>query len=240
MNLHYEITSPDLLDNKQVAEMHALFEGCYDHAPKSAFDSDLAEKTHVVLLLDDSRRLMGFSTQQIYQTETHDGPAIILFSGDTVITPACWGSQELVRGWCEVAARMLTNAGEVPCYWFLISKGFRTYLYLPLFFTTYHPHPDGHGTALKPILDRLASEKFGDFYDPTTGLIRFPSSKGQLGDGMAEIPDHRHDDRDVRFFLEQNPNYASGVELACLAPITLENTHGVGRRILTQTQNRLP
>lgn len=239
MNLHYEITCPDQLRQEQIAEMHALFEACYDYASKSAFDADLADKTHIVLLLDEVQQLMGFSTQQIYQVETPNGPANILFSGDTVIAPSCWGTQELVRGWCELTARMLTEAGEVPCYWFLISKGFRTYLYLPLFFKTYHPHPDGIGTILKPLLDRLASEKFPDAYDSTSGLIHFQSSKGQLGGEFAEIPDHRHENRDVRFFLAQNPDFASGVELACLAPISLANTHGLGRRILTHSLKRL-
>lgn len=240
MNLHYEITQPGLLNWARIAEMHALFETCYDCVPKSAFDADLMDKTHVVLLLDDVHHLMGFSTQQIYRTETADGPANILFSGDTVIAPSCWGTQELVRGWCEVAAQMLSEAGDLPCYWFLISKGFRTYLYLPLFFKTYHPHPDRHGLDLKPLLNRLACEKFSNAYDPATGLIRFSSSKGQLGDGLSEVPDHRHQNRDVRFFLTQNPDYANGVELACLAPISLTNTHGLGRRILTQSLKHLP
>ncbi len=239
MNLHYEIICPDQLRQERIAEMHALFEACYDCVPKSAFDADLADKTHVVLLLDETQRMMGFSTQQIYQVETMHGPANILFSGDTVIAPSCWGTQELVRGWCELTARMLTEAGDTPCYWFLISKGFRTYLYLPLFFRAYYPHPDGIGINLKPLLDRLASEKFLDAYDSTSGLIRFPSSKGQLGDDLAEIPDHRQDNRDVKFFLAQNPDYANGVELACLAPISLANTHGLGRRILTQSLKRL-
>ena len=239
MKLHYEITQSDLLEPAKIAEMHALFEACYDCAPKSAFDADLADKTHVVLLLDEAQRLMGFSTQQIYEIETADGHAIILFSGDTVIAPSCWGTQELVRGWCELTAQMLIDAGEVPCYWFLISKGFRTYLYLPLFFKNYHPHPDRLGMGLKLLLDQLAVEKFPGAYDPATGLIRFPSSKGQLGGDLAEIPDHRHDNRDVRFFLAQNPDFTCGVELACLAPISLANTHGLGRRILTQSLKRL-
>ena len=240
LNLHYKITRPDQLGVDSITEMHALFEACYDCAPKSAFDADLADKTHVVLLLDETQRLMGFSTQQIYQIKTADGPANILFSGDTEIAQSCWGTQKLVRGWCEVAARMVANAGEVPCYWFLISKGFRTYLYLPLFFKVYHPHPDGHGAKLKPLLDQLADEKFHDAYHPATGLIRFSSSQGQLGDRLADVPYHRHQDRDVQFFLSRNPDYASGVELACLAPITLANTYGIGRRILTQALKCLP
>lgn len=235
MNLRYEITSPGLLGPDRIAEMHALFEACYDCAPRSAFDSDLADKTHVVLLLDEAQRLMGFSTQQIYQTDA----ANILFSGDTVIAPACWGTQVLVRGWSELAARMVANAGGVPCYWFLISKGFRTYLYLPLFFKIYHPHPDGIGLDLKPLLDCLAIGKFGNAYDPASGLIRFPTSRGQLGDGLNQVPDHRDQDRDVRFFLSCNPDYANGVELACLAPISLANTHGWGRRILTRAMKSL-
>jgi len=238
MKLHYEITEICLLDAERRNEMYALLAACYDHVTRNVFESDLTAKTLAVLLLDEKQQLMGFSTQQIYQTRTLDGPLKILFSGDTVITPSCWGTQELVKGWCEVAARMLKEADDMPCYWFLISKGYRTYLYLPLFFQIYHPHPDERGAELVEILNHLAEEKLPGCFDTNSGLIRFPSRRGQLGDEFNEIPHHRDQDRDVRFFLKMNPDYREGVELACLAPITIENTHGWGKRMLAQAMKK--
>ena len=42
------------------------------------------------------------------------------------------------------------------------------------------------------------------------------------------------DDPHVRFFLEHNPTYLQGTELVCLAPISLENTKSIGRRLIQQ------
>lgn len=233
MFLTHQICPIARLDPAIRREMHALMSACYEHVSEEVFERDLARKTVAVLLLDERDALMGFSTQEIYQTRQLGQERKILFSGDTIVSPTCWGSQELVKGWCKVAARMLADAGVMPCYWFLISKGYRTYLYLPLFFETYHPNPSGND-ELRGLLDALAEEKFPGCYDPTTGLIRFPGRGTRLGNALADIPPHRGRDANVDFFLQHNPDYRDGVELACLAPITLENTRGVGRRLLTR------
>lgn len=239
MKLFYEIIESGHLKPSQRSEMYQLFISCYDHVTPQAFESDLSSKTLAILLLNETRELMGFSTQEIYQFNMNGSLVNVLFSGDTVITPSCWGTQELVKGWCEVAAQMLKTSGEMSCYWFLISKGYRTYLYLPLFFNAYHPRPSGHEANLKEILDQLAEARFPGCYDPTNGLIRFPVHCGQLGSDLAEVPHHRDQNGDVQFFLARNPDYAAGVELACLAPINIENTHGLGRRMLGHAMKRL-
>jgi len=38
----------------------------------------------------------------------------------------------------------------------------------------------------------------------------------------------------VQFFLKRNPTYLQGTELVCLAPISLENTKSIGRRLIQQ------
>jgi hypothetical protein len=233
MRLTHDIRPVQQLDPTFRLEMHALMAACYEDVSLDAFERDLARKTVAVLLLDERGALMGFSTQEIYQTRQLGQEMKILFSGDTIVSPECWGSQELVKGWCKVAAGMLAGAGDLPCYWFLISKGYRTYLYLPLFFEIYHPCRTG-SDDLHKLLDALAEEKFPGCYDEATGLIRFLERGARLGNALADIPPHRGHDPNVDFFLLCNPDYRDGVELACLAPITLENTRGVGRRLLTR------
>jgi len=239
MKLHYQISEPDSLGADCLDSMYALFASVYDGVSREMFDEDLSAKTWVVLLLDEELRVMGFSTQEVYQSETAGGPVKILFSGDTVVAPSHWGSQVLVKGWCEVAARVVESAGGLPCYWFLISKGYRTYLYLPLFFVNYHPNRNGIAPELGAVLEHVAQEKFSGSFDPESGLIRFPDHAARLGGGLKNIPHHRDQDPDVEFFLEMNPGFADGVELACLAPLNVDNTRGVGRRMLTQAMKRL-
>lgn len=233
MTLHHRIVAPRGLTGPQHERMFALFAAHYAHVTRQGFEADLAAKTWVILLLDDQEEIRGFSTQEVYLFTNAGRDQHILFSGDTIIEPACWGSQELVRGWCTIAARLLSAAGDTPCYWFLISKGYRTYLYLPLFFLTYYPHHQGCGMELKPLLDAVAEAKFTRAYDPISGLIRFDEAHGQLAKALTEIPSKREDDPAVSFFLKRNPDFAQGVELACLAPITLANTHRIGRALLT-------
>lgn len=234
MKLHHAILPPSALASEQRNRMFALFSKHYAGVSQVGFDSDLTAKTWVILLLDQQETVRGFSTQDTYEIKHDDQTRRILFSGDTIVEPACWGSQELVRGWCAVAARMLSEAGDTPCYWFLISKGYRTYLYLPLFFKSYHPHHAGTGTEFKSLLDAVANVRFGSCYNPRSELIRFEPTQGCLAEGLNEIPQNREHDPAVSYFLLRNPDFAQGVELACLAPILIDNTHGIGRRLLTQ------
>lgn len=248
--LHHEITIPASLDPELRREMYSLLSRCYDCADRGRFEHDLDSKDAVVLVRDGGGVLRGFSTQTWFDW-VHEGvPVRVLFSGDTVMEPQFWGSPELVRGWCSVAAALLRKDPARRLFWFLISKGYRTYLYLPLFFREFIPGPprntgpdpvasptrlgsnDSENPSLHGLLNEVASHRFGPAYDAATGLIRFPESQGQLTPELATIPEGRCDDPHVRYFLERNPDFALGVELACLTEVSLENTHGPGRRWL--------
>ena len=78
----------------------------------------------------------------------------------------------------------------MPLYWLLISKGHRTYRYLPAFSRAFHPSPDDAGTGeLRALKDFLARDRFGADYDAATGVVRFPESRGHLRAPYAEVPD---------------------------------------------------
>lgn len=236
--LKQEIFHPDDLTIARRSEVFALFADCYDCVDEVAFAQDLAQKSSVILLTDEENRVVGFSTQEVYESEFQGEMVRVLYSGDTVIDPAHWGSQLLVKGWCQVAARAMDAAPKMRTFWFLISKGCRTYLYLPLFFRKFLPTvANDDEPCQKELLDQLAKDKFGTNYDAASGLIRFPASRGQLTAELAEIPAGRRDDAHVRHFLSLNPDFAQGVELACLAEISLENTRGLGRRWLSQARS---
>jgi hypothetical protein len=233
MRLHYHILPRTDVSKAMRETMYALFTRCFDCVSRERFEADLGEKDFVVLLLDEADTVKGFSTQEI-MTHEYEGELLnVLFSGDTVVEPECWGTHELARGWCEVAAQILRRDPARRLFWLLISKGFRTYLYLPLFFRSFLPC---YVAAPVPELTRLshsvALKKFGLDYDASCGVVRFVSSCGQLKSSLAEIPMGRASDPHVQFFLERNPGYASGDELVCLAEVSLDNTIGIGHRWL--------
>jgi len=224
------------IDADFAGKLYRLFAACYDNVTYARFESDLAEKDFVVVLRDaENGEPRGFSTQQIIQITVDGKPIRALFSGDTIIDPEYWGEQELVRGWCRVVGQLLAEDSETSLYWLLISKGYRTYLYLPVFYHDFWPHYERETPeSAQRILDSLASSKWPQYYQPSSGLLKFPSSLGNLKSEFAGVSLSRLDDPHVQFFLKRNPTYLQGSELVCLAPISLENTKSIGRRLIQQ------
>jgi len=226
------IVEPANLSGERRDAMFDLLSRHYDEVSRERFESDLAEKDAVILLEDAAGIMSGFSTQKVLRVSVDGRTVRALFSGDTVIDRSRWGEQELCRGWSRYAGALLAAEPHTPLYWFLISKGYRTYLYLPVFFREFYPRP---GSLTPPLaqgtLDALATAKFGERYDRDSGLITFPQSHGQLTADLAIVPAHRRDDEHVQFFLARNPDYARGTELACLAVISPDNLTDFGRRL---------
>src|SRR5882672_8380445 len=187
MKLNNEIVRVAGLGPSDRDTLFALYAQHYSGARRDQFEGDLAEKEVVILLRDrSSQEVRGFSTQMILRQRIGGQEVRALFSGDTIIAPSHWGDQELRRGWCRYAAAALTAEPGVPLYWFLMTKGYRTYLYLPVFFRDFFPHCDRETPRdLQTLLDAFARQKFGDAYDPHSGLIRFPESHGQLSEDLA-------------------------------------------------------
>ena len=226
-----EITEADAQAMFQVFGRH------YDCVSPERFRSDLAEKDCVLVLRDANGAICGFSTQKLLRVSVGGIPVRAVFSGDTIVDRAHWGEQELGRCWCRYVSSLYSEEPDIPLYWFLISKGYRTYLYLPLFFETFYPNCQTPTPKFEQrVLDTLATAKFPGCYRPASGVIEFPQSQGQLKSHLAEIPERRLKNPHVQFFLRHNPAFAAGAELACLAEISPSNMKLFAGRILQQAQ----
>ncbi len=204
-------------------QMFELFRRHYDDVTFECFTRDLEEKEHVILLRDGDGALRGFSTVRTFELVVDDEPLRLLFSGDTIIEHGWWGEQALGRAWSALAGTIRAQS-PLPLYWLLLSKGHRTYLYLPLFFHAFYPRHDAMPSAReKAIIDAFASWKYGADYDAARGVVAFESSRGHLREDLAEVGEHRLRNEHVRFFLAANPGYADGHELVCLAPLEAAN-----------------
>lgn len=238
MKLHNEIVPVASLDFSDRAELFALYSQHYAGTKREQFENDLVEKDVVILLLDhSSHEIRGFSTQMILRQCVAGQNVRALFSGDTIIARSHWGDQELRRGWCRYAASALTAEPESPLYWFLMTKGYRTYRYLPVFFRDFFPRYDRETPPCwQALLDAFARQKFGDVYNADSGLIRFPETHGHLAEDLAEVSGHRANDPHVKFFLQSNPEYAQGVELACITEISHDNIRPFARPMFWEEQ----
>jgi hypothetical protein len=158
----------------------------------------------------------------------------VVYSGDTIMAPEAWGSSVLARGWIGLVRRACAELAERPCYWLLLSSGFRTYRFLPVFWREFWPRQGGEMPAdVRAMRDALAHGRFGDAYDAAAGVVRFGAPQ-RLRGGLAEVPEGRARDAHVAFFLERNPGHAAGDELVCLTELSDENLTAAGRRVVRE------
>jgi hypothetical protein len=223
-------------DRQRMAE---LYFSCYDGSDPALFGSDLDSKDGVLLLYADNQ-VVGFTTLAIYSRNWQGRSITVVFSGDTVVARAHWGQQTLALEWIALMGRFRRQHPERPMYWLLLVKGHRTFLYLPVFGRSFWPHWQQDRSDLKPLADFLAGERFPDHYNPDTGVIEFPVSRGHLKPELAEPDDHQRQRPEVEFFVRKNPGFGQGHELVCLCEIEEPNMRPLARRLFLRDRDSAP
>ncbi|MGZ5093004.1 MAG: hypothetical protein ACXWCY_07640 [Burkholderiales bacterium] len=236
-NLNARIVERAELRPSEIEEMYRLYDTYYDATSFSQFSHDLAQKSHVVSLATNEA-LAGFSTIAVLSFEFEGAVNRALFSGDTIIRHDLWGEQALATAFCRFAGEQKAAHLDVPLYWFLISKGYRTYRYLSAFAHEYYPNPRvPTPSVMRARMEHLARMRFGDAFDAETGVLRFGESKGHLRGQWADVRDALVSHESVSFFLERNPNYRAGEELVCLTELCAANMRSVARRAFVEGLN---
>lgn len=206
------------LTDLEVESMWVLFEKSYAGAERLTFERDLNEKNHVILLKDVDGYVQGFST--LLKVEVPGTNALAIFSGDTIISPSFWGQTALQRAFIWYLHVQRRSRGGKPVYWFLITKGYRTYLLISRYFPNHWPRYDSAFPAEEAnVLDVLCTQKFGTAWNAKTGLLEYAGTPNavRLADDLADVPKRLLNDLDVKFFLQMNPRWSEGNELCCLA-----------------------
>jgi hypothetical protein len=227
------------LSENEMHDIVNLYLEYYDGSSSERVISDLKTKTEI-LLLKHNKKLVGFSSFELYEYFHLGKNKQIIYSGDTIVHHEHWGQQALSSAWIRYIGKLKLRLKDKPLYWFLIVKGHRTYKFLPAFTKSFFPHWNIDRSDLKPLLDALAKEKFGKYYNEADGLIKFGISKGHLKETIAVVSENEKKKASVSFFLKQNPNYHLGHELACLCEFDDENLRPFTKRILyTKEENKL-
>ncbi len=212
--------------------MFSLMTSHYDNVKHEKFLNDLAEKDGVLVLYDETGEIQGFTTFMLMEFSVNNGSMYALYSGDTIITKICWGQRELFRVFAGLFKKILNDQKE-PLYWFLLTKGIRTYLLLPLFFEIFYPNwKTETPTYEQELIDHLASLKFGEFYLREQRIVRVLPRADRLQEDLARIPDHKRKNPHVRFFVNNNPGYTEGDELVCIARISASNLTRIAKRFV--------
>ena len=140
-------------------EMFALLTHHFEGVSRERFEIDLGGKNHVVLLRRGGR-LVGFSTLLAYETSCAGEALSVIYSGDTIVAPEAWGTTALPRAWIAAVNEL---RAAFPCgryFWLLLTSGFRTYRFLPLFWREFLPRFDAaERQEGEELLNHLALEE---------------------------------------------------------------------------------
>lgn len=224
--------------------MQRLLAAHFEGVTSAAFARDLDEKDWVVLLEEDGR-LTGFTTLLCWETEVAGEPLAVVYSGDTIVDRDARGSAALPQAWIA-AVRAIHEGraaggapgggagagGERRLFWLLLTSGFRTYRFLPVFWRDFHPRPAGPppAAATRALLDALARERLGNAYLPDLGIARLATPQ-VLAPDQRQVPPGKLADPYVAFFLARNPGWTAGDELVCLTEIAATNLTPAGQRM---------
>ena len=233
LKMQASVVDVNTLRTAEVAAMFRLFDAYYEHVSFDAFRRDLEGKQRAILLRCDEE-IVGFTTLAVYRAEDGGRPLRIVFSGDTIVRRDLWGSPVLTAAWIREIGRIAGAEPAVPLYWLLIVKGHRTYRLLPAFGLSFVPHWAGEDAELARLRDRLAAQLFGSSYDSAAGVLRFGEPRGNLRAEWAAASERERRRKDVTFFLDRNPGYATGDELVCLCPLTPGNMRPYARRLFAE------
>jgi hypothetical protein len=203
--------------------MYGLMQQYYECMAWDRFNKDLDDKDDVILLMDkETGTIKGFSTLKNVEIKIGKSKAFGVFSGDTVVDRAFWGQRVLGKAFLRYLFLQKARRPFTPFYWILISKGYKTYLLLANNFSEHYPRYEQETPRdAQSLMDRFATSLFGDAYNCDTGLIHFTESLGQLREGIADVPTGTSfQNPRIAYFAKQNPTWADGSELMCIARMT--------------------
>ncbi len=190
---------------------------------KESFARDLHEKRWAVVIAGVDGAVRGFTTLTTMEADVCGRKVKAFYSGDTIVDRRHWSIFSIERAWTPFVFRIVLAEPECRWFWFFVSKGYRTFRYLPVHFKRYWPAPGRRKHCFESrLLDALAEARFGNSYDPCTGVVGCGGGY-RLRDGVGDIGESEMKRRDVRFFIEKNPEWRSGAQLACLAELSLDN-----------------
>ena len=221
------------LSAEDIDMMYELMDTFYDNMTRKNFMEDLSRKDYCIVLRDEAGVIRGFSTQQIMHIPMGNSFVHGVFSGDTIIHKDYWGSAELFKIFARSFFKYEEQYGDF--YWFLICKGYKTYRILPTFYNTFYPnYKEETPDEIRDIIDA-----FGRFYNPgdydeRTGVLCYKGVKDRLKENVADVSKERLKDKNIAFFVERNPDYIKGNDLACITKLSRSNLSARMQKLLLE------
>lgn len=213
------IKSIKKLTKDDIQTMFGVFSKYYEQTSLEKFSADLMAKDDVIIIQNSDKKIVGFSTLKNMPIKVEGKTVYGIFSGDTILEREYWGTSALGKSFIKYLLFKKLSRPYREIYWFLISKGYKTYLLMANNFLEYYPRFDkATPERSKKIMDSYASELYGKSYVAQTGLIHFQGVTDHLAGHVAPISEKmREENAKINFFSEANPDWKKGNELVCLA-----------------------
>ena len=228
--MEYEICRRETLTASVKAAMLELIQENYLGVKRKDFYRDLSQEDYVILLRKD-QQLCGFSTFRLFRHEYSGEQVLVAFSGDTIICKENRNSRILPISF-GVLMNSIESEYDMPLFWMLISKGFRTYRFLPVYFEEFFPVFDRETPAYeKGLIESLSERLFDKRFCPESGVV---AGCGQTVKNILEDKEviERRSDPHINFFNCQNPGWINGDELVCLVRYRQSNLNPfIARRL---------
>ena len=227
--LKEKIVNINDLKSEEIERMFQLMNVHYENVKQNKFERDCSEKDGV-LLVYNLGKIVGFSTYQMIKTVYRNQTINAFFSGDTVLHKDYWGKTYVYKIAGSIF-KMLLDKNSDQLYWFLITKGYKTYLYLPLLFNRFYPsYKECTPKYDKELIDHLSLLKFGDRYNSVKGVI--VEHADWLIPEYNNISRNKMKNRHVEHFTKLNQGFRKGEELACITKVENDNLTALGKRFI--------
>jgi hypothetical protein len=219
----------DRVSVTHIKQMYELYQSYYENTSLDIFINDLSKKSGVIMVTrkaDDC--LVGFSTQTFLDMPVDGKRVRGIFSGDTIIDKRYWGNNNLGGVFYKVVVKEYFKRPWVPFYWFLISKGYKTYLLLTNNFYNIYPRVGGNkgdrDERYRRVTESYCEQLFPEAFHKDKMMLNFGEDYVRLKEDVAEItPELVNSNPNIAFFEMANPGWRQGNELPCLAALDFES-----------------
>lgn len=227
----------EALTESDIRAMHALFCKYYENTDLETFTRDLSKKDGAVILREtQSGRIRGFSTVMMMKIRHAKGEAVGFFSGDTIVDKVYWGGSHMRFTFLRFLIQQKLRYFGRPIYWFLISKGYKTYLLLANNCEHYYPRYDQPDDPfLKSLAVAYSKRLYPEQFREDLGILEMGDGAQHLKGEVAPITQEmREKYPKIRFFDDRNPNWRRGDELPCVGEVTIPLILKVGFKFLSR------
>jgi hypothetical protein len=204
-----------------IKQMYDLYSSYYENTSLDIFLNDLSKKTGAIMVVRKSDdRVVGFSTQQVLTLDIHGKAVRGVFSGDTIVDQRYWGNNKLGVVFYRFLMKEKFRRPWVPFYWFLISKGYKTYMLMTNNCYKYYPNVAGNQAEYVEITKAYCNQLFPEYFDDKSMLLNFGEQYVRLKETVAEItPELAAANPHIAYFEKMNPTWRRGTEMPCLGSI---------------------